>query len=336
MSALLDVVLADRGGGNPRRVPTNGVACSWGVESPGTLSAELELGDWYRRGIADPRGMWITYAHPTAGDWGGVVTDGAPGSDGTYELAAGDWGSTLLDARRLPTKATPSAAPAGSLALRVIAEIATADDYLWIEDALADEDGESVSLTWSRQDARSAFDGLASASGHSWWIDPVTRVFQFRARRGQDRTGQVQLVAGRHLASWSLPRSIDPIRNDLLVVPAVEAYAVSEAFVAENADSIVRFGRRQTELTSAVGVTKSALRPVATATLQRMGLLGASAELGVLDVDGCWSWFREGDSVMVLVPDARARVNLHVMARSIDTDGAVMSVSGIVEGWQEL
>ena len=325
------ITITDIGGGNPRRILANGGSYGWSVTSASSASVEVLARDLVALGLTRPKGKWFFWSDQDAGPFNGVITDAQANGDDTVEIAVADW-RALFNARRLPRSAVSSFGYPGALALVAISNCQH-DDFLWIEEQEADEGGEPVELGWDGGDLRAALDSLASQSGQEYAIDPVTRDFEWRFRLGQDLTGKVGLALGRHITTYTLPDSIDPLVNDLLAVPSNDLYSLTQALAVFDDDSIAMYGRRQGSKDYLIGVTESALRPVATADLARLVKLGASLEMSVLNVDYCWSWFREGDSISVLLPNINARLSVRVMARALETSSQEMRVSATVEGW---
>jgi hypothetical protein len=330
---MIEAVIYDPGLYNPRRIQTSGVSCSWAVDGNGSLSAEVKTRDLHRFGLVRPKGKWITVEHPTAGVWGGKIGPTRTSGDGTTEIAADDWRS-LFDRRTLPQRSSSTFAPAGALAEMAIAA-AERDDHLWIVDRRFDVVGEPIELPWKRQELRRQLDSLASKSGQEWWIDPETRELSWEVRHGRDLTGSVQLVEGRHVDSdWRIPDDIADVVNELTGIPSNEAYAVTQALVVQDLASQFAVGLRQDSAVFTEGVTKATLSQAATLELRRRIDLGVSLELTVFDTDRCWSWFREGDSVAVLLPSASSQVLARVMRRAVD--GGEMSLSCAIEDWKVL
>jgi hypothetical protein len=150
-------------------------------------------------------------------------------------------------------------------------------------------------------------------------------------RRGRDCSGQVQLVEGRHIHNARYSLALGPIVNDLLVIPSDDTYAKTESLVLEDDASIRQVGRRQDQRLYTGLVTESTLRPLGTQDLRKLTKLGDTVTFDVVNVDGCFAWFREGDSINVLMPTINRRLTVRVMVRTYDTDTGVLSVSGDVE-----
>lgn len=325
------ITIADIGGGNPQRIHSNGGSFGWSVTSSSTASVEVLARDLVMAGLSRPKGKWLYWSDQDAGAFNGIITDSQANGDDTVELAVEDW-RRLCNKRRLPRSAVSSFGYAGSLALIALSN-SQHDDFLWIEGMESDEGGEPIELGWDGGDLREALDSLASQSGQEYAIDPETRDFAWRFRVGDDLSAKVGLAHGRHITSYTLPDSIDPLINDLLAVPSNELYSKTQALAVFDDDSIARYGRQQGSRDYLVGVTESALRPAATADVARLSKLGAAIEMSVLNVDRCWSWFTQGDSISVLLPTINARLAVRVMARSLDSDAQEMRVSANVESW---
>jgi hypothetical protein len=204
------------------------------------------------------------------------------------------------------------------------------DGYNWITDIYAEEMGPPITLTIRGGQVDEALDTVSNQSGHEWWVD-ADRILWWSLHRGRDLTGSVQLHEGRHITAARYSLALDPVINDLLAVPADQQYTESEQFVIDDDSSIRRFGRRQDQIVYAGYVTESTLRPLASADLKRLTKLGDSVRFGVANVDGCWGWFREGDSILVLLPSINRHLKVRVMVRSYDSDGGLLDVSGDVE-----
>jgi hypothetical protein len=64
---------------------------------------------------------------------------------------------------------------------------------------------------------------------------------------------------------------------------------------------------------------------------------GATIECRIVNRDQddrCWSWFREGDTLCMLIPQISSQLDVRIMARSISDSDRVLSVSGVIRDWQ--
>lgn len=320
------------GDGDPVRLSTAGISVGWQVESQQTFSAEVATDDLiYRFGTIDLRGSWLRWTHPTLGVWGGEINDvGSDSSTQTTELAALDF-SALLASRRLAKVYDVTAAPPGGLVRRVVRDAGRdAGSYTWVTAFLIEEMGDPITLELRGGKVDEALRTISTNSGHEWWVDE-DRVLHWYRRRGRDCSGQVQLVEGRHVHNARYSLALGPIVNDLLVIPSDDTYAKTESLVIEDDASIRQVGRRQDQRLYTGLVTESTLRPLGTQDLRKLTKLGDTVTFDVVNVDGCFAWFREGDTINVLMPTINRRLTVRVMVRTYDTDTGVLSVSGDVE-----
>lgn len=325
------ILIAEPGWRRPRRLATNGVDRSWAVDTMGTLSAELMTRTLTAAGITRPKGMWLVVEDDDAGDWGGEVQDTQSQADGTTELTATDW-RILFRHRRLPSYKRPFFGPAGALAQIAIME-AERLGQIGLRDRRSDENSLPVQLYMERQSLLDALDSLAAASGDEWWVLPYPLGWRW-GRKGSDVSGTRQLVAPRHIIDFNLLDSIEPMVNDLLAYPTNERYTVSQTFTVEDAASIAEFGRRQGETALSQHTSANALRPAAQAIVNQLSQQGVAIEMQLTNVDRCFGWFREGDTISVLLPSVNVQAMVRIMARSLREPDYIMDVSGIVTAWR--
>jgi hypothetical protein len=330
---LLDQIEISRvGGGDPRLIRSTGLSVSWPVIEQGQLSAEVATKDLMQIfGVFDLRGRWIRWEHPTLGVWAGIIVD-VEHDDGTQttELAAKDF-SALLSAMALVKIYTVTASPAAGLAKRVVRDAnREGSGYGWITAFYGEEMGPPVTLTLRGGKVEAALRTIANQSGDEWWVDDQ-RILRWWQKRGRDLTGRVQLVTGRHVIGMRYTLDLEPVVNDLLAVPADEQYALSQAFRVDNDASIRAIGRRQDQINYTGFVTESTLRPLAEKDLKRLLNMGKTIQFDVVNVDGCYAWFREGDTVALLAPAVNVRLAARVMVRTFDSDRGVLTVSADAE-----
>jgi hypothetical protein len=316
------------------RVPVNGVSRSWAVDRAGTLSGEVTNETLHRFSLNGPLiGSWIEVDHDDAGYWGGEISDVQPNGDGTTEIAAEDWGA-LFAARLLPDTGVEISGSAGVLARRIITE-ATSQATTAIKTFIIDDQGPQCAVRMDGSDLRGALDSLAMASGQSWWIDPESRVFYW-GYRGRDRSGAVQLCAPRHIVGYRPRRSIAPMVNSLSAYPLNALNPQLQTIVVEDPASIAAVGLRQKKVAIGSGITATAIRPAAQSTVAALAQLGQSISMDVANLDQCWTWFTEGDTICCLFPDDSARAVVRVLARVVDNGTSVMNVAGVVTEWTVL
>lgn len=330
-SPATSVLISDPAGFNVQRVPVNGVSRSWSVTGSGTLSAEALSADLIALGLNDElRGHRITVLHDDAGTWSGIVSDPQPNGDGTTEIGATDL-KALFGPVRLPRRSRSRYGPAGTLAQLAITE-STRIIGTPVQDRSADDLGLSVALDFDGGYLRAKLDAMADETGQDWWIDPDTLAFRW-GTRGQDRTATVCLIEGKHITDWRAPDALEPIVNDLEAFPTSDKAAIRQTVRTENAASIAAVGRRQGSEGIASGTHGIHIRSRAVGLVDELAQAGRSIEFDLVNIDRCFADFREGDTVLVLLPSISVRATVRILARSLDESG-VMSLSGIVTARQ--
>ena len=334
-----DVSLFDAGGRNERRISVANVACSWVVNRAGTLSTFVPTSEMRRFGIADARGLWLLFRHPTAGDWGGRVTRQNWGR-AEVEIAAESF-HTLLRKRRVSITWRASAAPPGAQYLRLLRHL-DLDEPTWLIAGETDEDGAPVPGEFRLADAYGGVIPKLIADGEHEWDVGADRVSRFARRVGTDLSGTVMLSEGRHVAEASVPRDLWTIENDTVGVGGETRVKVRKskrkrphtfAEQLEDRDSILAYGRLQGARVYGDARTKSEILRRLRADLDRTKDPVEVVEATVLDVDRAWSWFRHGDSVRFVLPSENAEVVARVMARSLDMTAGTLKLSAKVERW---
>lgn len=328
MSVSADLVFQRPGQSGQQPVPAGEIVCSWAVSEAGSLSARVPFDAFTRAGIADPLGWWVYYEHTTAGTWGGVVTDLSYDLlDGTVEVAATDF-AALTMARRTARNYQTVTAPAGSLALRAIADVNRGDPS-FLASWEADETGDMVRIDWRGDELYTVLRRLADASGQEWTID-ADRNFRWRVRVGTLRN-DVQLTHPFTIVGGTVERSLEPVVNDLLAVAGNRSYRNAASRAYENTTSIQQFGRREgtriyPNLRSILSLDARAQRDVTA-----LGTPPLVATLEVADLGGIWASIREGDIVWVLLPFAGVQKRMRVLARALDVERGVMELAGPLE-----
>lgn len=193
---MSEVLIFDHGGTNGQRVPVTGVQCSWEISQAGSFSAFARLEDLRAAGLGyDLSGKWLTYGHPSAGEWGGVIS-GRPVQNEVVEIAADGW-AALLQGRVLDEWETPPSGQVGGLARRAIVASDSGGGMLTL--GTVDEGGEPVAVLVGGQDALDDFlPLLVDAAGLEWMIDSDRRLHLSR-RLGIDRSATVRLIEGTEI-----------------------------------------------------------------------------------------------------------------------------------------
>jgi hypothetical protein len=299
------VVLADPGDIDPVVLTVADLAYGWEVANAGQLSCRIGAAALLDAGLANRVGKWIRTEHSTAGAWAGVVTDAdLDVEQGVWSLAAEHFTHALLDARTTPRDYSQSTDTAGGLIGRALLETSR-DSPLFVTDTEIAESGDVLDYQWRGEQLVSLFDALAG-SLWEYRIREADRVLEWRDQVGVDRPN-IELVVGRHVVGGNYSESLKPVVNQLLAVGDNRLTATSEAYVAEDEDSIAAYGLRQDSRFYPSVSSLQALKARARADLPGMATPPQVLRVTLADVDACFSWFREGDAIRIRVPALRRR-----------------------------
>jgi hypothetical protein len=310
----------------------SGIRASWEVSAAGELSAFARLDDTraLEPAVEDLRGWWIAWEHPTLGPWGGVVADVAVRSDGVLELAARGW-LALLDKRLTRRRNASVTAHAGAIAARIV-RTAGATEPTGIVATKIDEFGEHVGWRDDGGDVLSALGRLADMSDQEYGVGESDRIFYWRRRYGTDLSETVQLVQGAHIAEWRPSFSLDPVVTEVVLSPNDrQRFATVPAVSGFDPDAYARFGPRQERGTIRGKAARPTARGIAGKQAVKRARLGRLIELTVVNFDRCWTRFRKGDTVRVVLGDLDAAYAVRVLLMSWDQDADVLRVSGEIQ-----
>jgi len=329
MSAALAVVISEAGLDDPKRIPANGIDCSWRINARGDASIEIETSVLRATGLLDCEGFGLSFRIQKMGlfgYWSGVIQQiRFDGASGTTEIAA-QTNEALLDARRTAKSYDVTDGDAGGIAAKVIADngwegSAFIAGYRIGPTGLAD-------ISIRAEQVVDAIDQLAALVDGEWRVT-WDRWFEFADRLGVDRTATVVLLEGRDVgATWEIIRDVRPRVNDLLAMSGVDAYTRKTAVVVLDSVSIEEIGQRQGAIVFPYLIKESLLRPAAKKELQRLARLGRGATLDVLDTHGAWSAFAEGDTVRLRLPSVGLTADLRVMVRTYSSSSDQLTISG--------
>lgn len=329
------VIISEPQGTNSVRIPVNQLRCSWGLGRSGTLSTDVLSSTLVRQRLnGELVGHWIDYLDDDAGRWFGQITNVQPLGDGTTEIGAEDM-SSLLAGRLLPRIDHEITGPAGVVARQLYGH-ATREYKVPITELDIAEYGPNMTAQLDGSDLLSKFDGLARDADQDWWIEKSDAgVMSLHwGYHGTDLSGSVQLCAPRHVCDYRKPRSIDPIVNVLTAYPLDAENQQLQTIVVTNPESIADVGVIQGSAAIESGTTGASIRPEAQGLVDRMAGLGHALEMQVMNIDRCWAWFREGDTICVLLPQESGRAVVRITARSIDNEHDVMDVAATVLQWE--
>jgi len=341
------VIVSDRGGTNPRRLPIFGLAASWELSNLCSLSCFANSEDLRATGLGgDLKGKWLTYESPFGSTcrWGGVITS-RPVTDGVAEIAALGW-AVLLRGRAVWQRARPTMAPPGALARKALQE-ASREEPHFLTMGQIDESGSPVLVTWGGEDIVQDVLPSLTADGQSDWLVTFERQFRF-GRLGTDRSASVRLCEGRHILTYRAPDDLFILANRLVGVGASReglesmrrgkrkrrkrrTIRDSDEFISaavEDITSIRKYGPMERVIsysdTRDVGTIQSRLRR----ELERSANPTIPLEVSLINEDRIFASFSEGDTVTVELGGAGLRGTLRVRVRALDVGNATMRVAG--------
>lgn len=361
---LSDIVVADRiSDANQVRIRgTSNLQASWELSYAGQLSCELPLTDLRQAGFQplDLLARWIHYTHPTAGPWGGVITN-VSGSDGMIAINAESWAAELKG-----VAAARSAATYGVIA-ETKRQIDVARPLSGILPGAFDYGGQDIQISdspisdgvdlyesflpmvlerWEEANGWRS-DGLRA---FGWNVDPVTRVFGFDSSYGENVSLEVGLLDGRHNTHAEFGDDLMDIVNRVHLTGSVNyQYTESVAYrnnrgqlryrnvtqtgtqthhaIATNQASIARYGSRdllvQRDYWNASMMDQAALERVS-----HLAVPLRPVTIETADVGGVWAKFREGDLISVGIENSGVGGRMVVRHRALDVARGTMTVSG--------
>lgn len=331
--ALHDLTLTRPGETSPVTLTTNGIAASWAVRPPGTLSAEVVTADLIDAfGTTDlAHAYWVFWEHPTAGRWGGVVTaTEATKASGTTEVAARDM-TELVAARATAKVYDLPAIGAGGAVEKLIFDAGRASPT-WIAGVELDALLPAIPFQSRGDQVLAAIDRLIAEADAEYQVTP-DRILRVARRLGRDLSATVQLMEDQQITDFRFPQTGDALRNELTAVAADDAFARTTAVVVADDASIQRRGLRQETVVFEGMTTETQLKPAALAALARRVKLGRSLTLTLIEDDPddpTFAAFRERDTVGVLLPSVNWAGDVRVLVRAVDTTTNLMTITGEV------
>jgi hypothetical protein len=346
---------------------------SWELSRAGMLSCQAQLTDLRDQDIwLDPRvlvGRWIHYTHPTAGDWGGIIT--AIDVDiGTVTINAESWASALRGA--ITTGLAPFDAAStldyeidiNSAATGVIrgatasqSSLTTPPEFWAAGQSVYDDILPSLlEQTWAlvvdNGDIETGGGQYIPLQLAGWNIDPVTRDFTFLQNYGTVHW-EPMLTDGRHNTDSGWTDDITDIINWVRVEakvnidfkkgteqppPGIYGNTIAQATVIGiNPVSIARYGVQPTSVSDdTVYPSLAALQEVATRRAMAWSRNRQRVTIECVDIDDVWSRFREGDMIYVQLGLSNAKGFMVARQRALNVDRGTMTVSGEAELTQGL
>jgi hypothetical protein len=312
-------------------VPASRIGFSRVVDAAGTLEcaipkARLAATGYKTTGSDDPiKGRWLRFAHGTAGEWAGVITQTR--ADGYWIVLTAESFHVLLRKRVVPLDYGVMSAPAGALALRALSDVQRGGEYLWLSSRTADENGQPLDYEWRGGDlVDDVLRELVDASGYQWTVTP-DRAFQFRKRLGEDKSGSVCLVEGQHISVTETTGDLWTLVNVITAVTLDSTWRRSDSFQTRDDDSIQTFGRRYEATQEYPLAARSTLAPIVRERLDALSAPAEAVRLEVVDVGNAWADVRAGDRISAVLPSINAVAQIEVMAQSFDLDRGLMSLA---------
>lgn len=333
------LTIYDRGEGNPRILDHWAAKVSWSVSDRGVFSALVPAKVARSFGLAGgfaAGALWVRYQYPGLPDWGGVVTSPHWSGDGTYELGAESF-HVLMRRRVVPRLAKFHPAPAGAIAKRAFSSC-QGDDYMFIRDLTADEDGDPVGIDPRGGDLLDdVFRQLSRATAQELTVDADRYAF-WRVRLGTDKTGSVMLSWPHEIVDPDYSIDLWTVVNDLEGMAADQRHEKSAREFLTHFDSVKQIGRYQAVKRYPGVINKALLRPLLRQDIRRTAWPAETMNLTTINLGKSWSLYREGDSIQVRLPLSNVVRSVRITARSINVDAGTERLACEVEneadGWQ--
>lgn len=341
-----DIIIADRGGANERRLIGADLSFSKEVNAAGSFSCRVPVDDVRRAGLGvDLRGYWLTYEHPTAGEWSGAVT-ASPESDGILEVVA--QGFAILLRKRLvklgETNGDPITGTPGGIFRTAYQNVANAaPTFLSLGDI--DGSGPAIEAAWEYEDFyESVAPQLTTDSGYEWRVGN-DRVVTFGKELGEDRSASVLLAEGREVRAHRWTFDQFPITNSIVATGIgksskrvgkkgrkkwADAEYVAGPIRVSDDESIERHGLLEEFLDLGFVGNETGLEARAREELAAFGNSASDAvELTLCDEDRAFGKFDIGDTVRVELGLAGVSGRVRIYVISLDVSTGTMIVSGL-------
>lgn len=339
-NALSDVVIGERNWRNRKRLTVADLAMSWEVNRAGSLSCRVPIADltaagWSRTLI----GAWIRYDHPTAGSFGGVVTS-VQYSDGIADIGAQSF--HVLTRKRLIRAGDEDDRPASGTPgglfqrfLRSAGATRTGEaDRLLLNIGTVDTGGDTIEVSFTDEDLyETVIPTLTTDVGYQWSVD-ADREVTFGKRLGRVLTPTVKLTEGVEITSSRWSDDLWMIDNTIIAYGVATVtrkqrrayYRVSSTAV--NTASVDAFGALQAVRDYGNVDSERSLQQLAAIEVGDTAVPDAAVELTVADVGGCWSLFREGDTIAIDLPLVGISADVTIAVRALDVTSGTMVVAG--------
>lgn len=362
-----DVVIADRlsDANQVRILGTTGLTVSWELSRAGQLAFEIprrDLAEMY--GIASPLDLlsrWIHYEHPTAGPWGGVITNISP-SDGIVSVGAESWAAALRGVGtrissgnqyglvsmlmlQLDRMSYTTGIRSGTVDVGASGDLIVKNEPIDLGQDFYDTYIPSVLDRWNQTKG-----WRPSLQAAGWNIDPLTRRLSFDSTYGTDKSGSIAIRAGRHITTAQFSDDATDIINTVFVRGKVN-YRFRESVrhlsprgkktishvtkIGQKDEQVVGINQPSIDRHGEKGILLNENYPSsrdmqAGATLRAAALTLNTQQVAVetADIDDLWRNIREGDLVTVALGNEGVSGKMVVRIRALNVARGVMVYSG--------
>lgn len=305
---------------------------SWRTDGPGSFGCEVSQRQLHLAGIdaATLKGKWLYYEHPTAGNWGGVVT--RVDWDRPFARITAEQFNVLMRKRRVPGNYRAISMSPGALALAFYTNAERNGDSFLLTGASVQATGDAIDFEPRGSDLCDDILPLLASFGYQWRVRTNTmdeRLFEFRNRLGIDRRASVLLSEGRQIVRFNQTGDLWSVANSVEGVPGDRPYQDARGYQLDDNASIRALGRRYEVTIPYSGVaTRSTIVPFVKRDLERMRYPQEIAQADIVDAELCWLKFREGDIVTVASEAADWWGPMDVDIRTLDVRSGIMSIAG--------
>lgn len=296
------VTIAEPGGGNQRELRVAGCSTGWVVNAAGTFSGFLPVTQAWKQGISDYTDYWLKYRAKSGRIFGGVVRETAIRMGQTVELSATSFVDELKNINTFPDYDQGSA-PAGTQIRRALTD--APGERAIFDEIKADDAGLLLTNDWKSDNLYQIVDRVARTAnlqytdktGADW-----RRTLYVGESVGEDKTGSILLIEGKHFGSGDLVISARNLKNKILAKSADSDWKDAPGVIVLDTDSVELRGARETTVRyygvhSVSGLTSRARADLVTASVVQIPLsfavpsgLPELAEIEQGDTIRVWLW----------------------------------------------
>lgn len=306
-------------------LPCVDLSMSWVLSDAGTLTATIMSHDFHRLYTDQYLSSWVRWEHADAGVWAGEVRAvQSNAANKTMEIEARTF-HALLIGRPTAFLRTPSTLPPGSIVQRALVQ-ANSRAPLLLEDIAIGSGGEVQEWTWRGEDTFQTVSQVASQANWQWHIDE-DRNFIFARKIGAVKTGTVLLWEGKHLSELHDASTVDGMVNGVLMVNTVEAKKNQReiSFRSNISDRIYRL--QEQTLDVGLQTSRQAIRSFGRRYIEEHDIPIGTLQATVLNYNGAWSGWREGDSILIGSTSRNRVIQATVLSRALNPKAGTMEIT---------